>query len=133
VKRKEIAAEALLDRRRRLQVIPPRSPERRRVMQETATLYGVSEATLYRALRERMRPRALHRMDKDKPRVLPPAHMERYCEVVAALKVRTSNAKGRHLSTAQAIRLLEEFGVDPRRDSSRSLRMCSPSPPSIAT
>jgi hypothetical protein len=26
--------------------------------------------------------------------------------------VRTSNAKGRHLSTAQAIRLLEELGVE---------------------
>jgi hypothetical protein len=112
VKRKEIAAEALVDLRRRLQTIPPRSPERRRVMQDTATLYGVSEATLYRALRERMRPRALHRTDKGQPRVLPPAQMERYCEVIAALKVRTSNAKGRHLSTAQAIRLLEEFGVD---------------------
>ena len=112
MKRKEIAAEALLDLRRRLQVIPPRSPERRQLMQETALLYGVSEATLYRALRERMRPRALQRTDKGKPRVLPPAQMERYCEVVAALKVRTSNAKGRHLSTAQAIRLLEEFGVD---------------------
>jgi hypothetical protein len=112
VKRKEIAAEALVALRRRLQVIPPRSPERRRVMQETARLYGVSEATLYRALRERMRPRALQRTDKGKPRVLPPAQMERYCEVVAALKVRTSNAKGRHLSTAQAIRLLETFGVD---------------------
>lgn len=112
MKRKEIAAEALVDLRRRLQTIPPRSPERRRVMQDTATLYGVSEATLYRALRERMRPRALHRTDKGQPRVLPPAQMERYCEVIAALKVRTSNAKGRHLSTAQAIRLLEEFGVD---------------------
>src|SRR5262249_57634860 len=85
VKRKEIAAEALVDLRRRLQVIPARSPERRRVMQETATLYGVSEATLYRALRERMRPRALHRTDKGQPRVLPPAQMERSFEVVSPL------------------------------------------------
>jgi hypothetical protein len=38
--------------------------------------------------------------------------LERYCELIAALKVRTSNRKGRHLSTAEAIRLLEEYGVD---------------------
>lgn len=112
MKRKEIAVDALLDLRRRLQTLPLRSPERRRVMHETADLYGVSEATLYRALRERTRPHALRRTDKGKPRVLPPDQMERYCEVIAALKIRTSNTKGRHLSTARAIRLLEEFGVE---------------------
>src|SRR3954449_3732426 len=38
--------------------------------------------------------------------------MERYAEIIAALKIRTSNKKGRHLSTARAIRLLEEDGVE---------------------
>jgi hypothetical protein len=38
--------------------------------------------------------------------------MERYCELVAAIKLRTSNKKGRHLSTAEAIRLLETYGID---------------------
>jgi hypothetical protein len=38
--------------------------------------------------------------------------MDRYVEIVAALKIRTSNKKGRHLSTARAIRLLEEDGVE---------------------
>jgi hypothetical protein len=80
-------------------------------MQETAALYGVSESSLYRALRQRARPRALNRVDRGVPRVLPRAQMERYCETVAALKIRTSNQKGRHLSTVQAIRLLEEHGV----------------------
>lgn len=37
--------------------------------------------------------------------------MERYCETIAALKIRTSNQKGRHLSTVRALRLLEEDGV----------------------
>ncbi len=37
--------------------------------------------------------------------------MEQYCEIIAAIKIRTSNKKGRHLSTAEAIRLLEEFGI----------------------
>ena len=38
--------------------------------------------------------------------------MERYCEVIAAMKIRTSNKKGRHISTARAIELLEKFGMD---------------------
>jgi hypothetical protein len=38
--------------------------------------------------------------------------LERYLELIAALKVRTSNGKGRHLSTGEAIRLLESYGVD---------------------
>jgi hypothetical protein len=38
--------------------------------------------------------------------------LERYCELVAALKVRTTNRKNRHLSTSEAIRLLEEEGIN---------------------
>ncbi|HSQ07718.1 MAG TPA: IS481 family transposase [Chromatiaceae bacterium] len=104
--------EALLDLRRRLANLPPRSPDRRVLMQETAALYGVSESSLYRALRERARPKALNRSDRGVPRVLPQPELERYCEVIAALKIRTSNKKGRHISTVQAIRLLEEHGVE---------------------
>jgi hypothetical protein len=44
--------------------------------------------------------------------VLPQDKMEHYCELIAAIKVRTSNKKGRHLSTGEAIRLIEEFGVE---------------------
>jgi len=40
------------------------------------------------------------------------ATLERYCEIIAALKVRTTNGKGRHLSTGRAIALLEEHGVE---------------------
>jgi hypothetical protein len=109
---KPMPAEALLDLRQRLATLPPRSPERRRVMQDTAALYGVAEVTLYRAGRERPRPRALHRMDVGVPRVLPRAQMERYCEVIAAMKLRTAHKQGRHLSTAEALRLLETYGVE---------------------
>jgi hypothetical protein len=44
--------------------------------------------------------------------VLPQDKLEYYCELIAAIKVRTSNKKGRHLSTGEAIRLIEEFGVE---------------------
>ena len=106
---KQIPYESLVDLHRRLNVLPPRSPQRRVVMQHTAETYGVSEATLYRALRGLSRPKALRRSDCGTPRVIAKAQMERYCELIAAVKMRTSNKKGRHLSTQQAIMLLEEL------------------------
>ena len=109
--RKEIPQEALIDLNRRLSLLEPRSPQRRTVIQHTAEVYGVSEATLYRALRKQSRPRSLKRSDCGLPRVLSKEQMERYCELIAAIKMRTSNKKGRHLSTHQAIRLLEEHGI----------------------
>jgi hypothetical protein len=112
VPQKNIPADALLDLRRRLDTLAPRSPERRLLMRETAQLYGVAEVTLYRALRLQARPRALQRADRGEPRVMPKETLERYCEIIAAIKVRTSNKQGRHLSTAETIRLLESYGIE---------------------
>ncbi|HEY5707206.1 MAG TPA: hypothetical protein VIS96_16725 [Terrimicrobiaceae bacterium] len=112
--KKQLVAEALIDLHRRLSALPSRSHDRRMIMQETANLYGLSEQTLYRALAERARPRALRRSDRGTPRVLPQDKMEYYCALIAAIKVRTANKKGRHLSTGEAIRLIEEFGVETR-------------------
>ena len=109
---KQLPAEALLDVRQRLSMLPPRSPQRRQLIQATAQLYGVSEDTLYRILRDRLRPRAVHRADRGQPRVMSREQLERYCELIAALKLRTSNTQGRHLSTSEAIRLLETYGVE---------------------
>lgn len=63
-------------------------------------------------LRELHKPKPAHRADLGYPRVLPKPEMERYCELVAALKLRTTNKQGRHLSTARAIELLEQYGVE---------------------
>jgi len=109
--RKSLPAEALLDLKRRLSGFPPRSPSRRLVVKEVAALYGMSEWTLYRALRDQARPKALRRTDCGQTRRVPTAEMERYCEVIAAMKIRTSNKQGRCLSTGQALRLLEEQGI----------------------
>ena len=81
-------------------------------MAETAALYGVSTDTLYRALRQRLKPKALSRADNGTPRKLSHPEMEHYCEVIAAFKLRTRNQKGRHVSTTRAIELLEEHGID---------------------
>jgi hypothetical protein len=112
VPRKAISAEALIDLHRQLATLAPRSHERRMVMHDTAALYGVSEQTLYRALAASARRKALRRADRGVPRALPKDQLERYCEFIAAIKVRTSNRKGRHLSTTGAVRLIEDFGID---------------------
>jgi hypothetical protein len=109
---KQLPAEALLDLRRRLSTVPPRSAERRHIIRATAQVYGLSEYTLYKTLRERLKPRAVRRRDHGQPRVMPRQQLERYCEIIAALKLRTSNGKGRHLSTREAIRLMELYGIE---------------------
>src|SRR3546814_6300214 len=64
------------------------------------------------ALRELNRPKSVRRSDHGATRVAPQAEMERYAEIVAALKIRTTNKKGRHVSTARAIEFLETDGVE---------------------
>ena len=110
--RKNIPTEALVDLRRRLEMMPLRTPDRKIILEETADLYGMSLSSLYRRLREQKQPRDINRSDKGNPRIISRPALERYCEIIAALKVRTQNGKGRHLSTTSAIRLLEEYGVE---------------------
>ena len=112
MKRSSIPTEALVKLRQRLEMLPSRASERRQLMEQTASLYGVSVGTLYRALRERGRPKGLHRRDRGQPRKIPASEMERYCEVIAAMKLRSSNQKGRHLSTVRALELLCEHGME---------------------
>ena len=113
-RRSSIPADSLVQLRQRLANLPPRSAERAVQIRAVATLYGLSPATVYRALREFGKPSAAHRADFGRPRILTRAEMERYCELIAALKLRTTNRNGRHLSTQRAIELLEEFGVETR-------------------
>jgi hypothetical protein len=81
-------------------------------VRSAAELYGVSRPTLYRLLQGLLRPRAAHRADRGRPRTIAIETLERYCELVAALKVRSENGKGRRLSTRRAIELLERYGVE---------------------
>jgi predicted DNA-binding transcriptional regulator AlpA len=107
-----VPAEALATLRRKLALLPSRHPERAVLMQSTYTLYGVSRPTLYRLLRGDHRPRDIHRGDRGRPRVMPAADIERWCEIVAAMQARTTNRKGRCLSTARALELLVEHGIE---------------------
>jgi hypothetical protein len=107
-----VPVEALAALRRGLSTLPGRHPERGVLMQSTAQLYAISRATLYRLLRGARRPKDAHRTDYGRPRSMPMPEIQRWCEIVAAMKVRTTNKKGRHLSTVRILQLLTEHGVD---------------------
>ena len=107
-----VPTEALVTLRQRLAALPARHPERTTLIRSTAALYAVSRATLYRLLRGGRRPHAAHRADQGRPRSMPAPEIERWCEIVAAMKVRTTNRKGRHLSTVRILDLLTRHGVD---------------------
>ena len=107
-----VPIEALAMLRRRLAALPARHPQRGPLLSSTAELYGVSRATLYRLLRGERRLRDTRRGDRGTPRVMPAAEIERWCEIIAAMKVRTTNRKGRHLSTVRILQLLVGHGVE---------------------
>ena len=109
---RQVPTETILNLRQQLERLPPRCAERRHLIQQTAQLYDISESSVYRALRSVSQLHSWRRADYGQPRVMPKTTLERYCEVIAAIKLRTANRKERHLSTVEAIRLLEEVGVD---------------------
>ncbi len=109
---KTIPLETLIVLQNQLDALSPRSKKRRLLLEEASTLYGVSVSTMRRSLRQHHQPCLVHRNDYNEPRIIPQADMKRYCELIAAMKLRTTNKKGRHLSTVECIRLLEEHGVE---------------------
>ena len=106
-----IPTETLMGLRRRLAMLPKRDSGRRAEVARIAELFGVSSSTIYRALTSVRHPKGLRRADRGRPRTADAGQMNRYCTIVAALKVRTTNGQGCKLSTARAIELLEDHGV----------------------
>lgn len=111
-RRKAIPPDSLMQLRQRLDRLPHKSPERAAQVVAVAELYGVSPTSVYRALHRFQQPHSAHRADYSKPRVLQQAELERYCELIAALKLQTTNKQGRHLSTKRTIELLEDYGAE---------------------
>ena len=78
--------EALVDLRRRLSLLAPRDPARTELIARMAQAYGMSVSGIYRSLRELTRPKPVRRKDHGTTRTVTQAEMERYAEIVAALK-----------------------------------------------
>src|SRR3546814_822998 len=109
---KRLPADALIMLHNKLAALKLRDPERRLIIKEAAQFYDISMATLYRALHQHNKLKTVHRADYNHPRLISQSEMKRYCELIAALKLRTTNKKGRHLSSKECIRLLEQYGVE---------------------
>jgi hypothetical protein len=92
MRRKRPSDKTLVVLRARLEELPARSPDRQSLIQGSADLRDVSIDTIHRALREQFRPRSLHRRDRGAPRKIGRKKMKQLCEVIAALKVRTTNS-----------------------------------------
>ena len=72
-------------------------------MARIAEMFGVSSSTVYHALVSVRQFKGLRRVDRGCPRAVDVTRMNRYCTIVAVLKVRTVSGQGRKLSTAKAI------------------------------
>ena len=75
-RRKQIPSDSLLQLRQRLDRLPHKSPERAAQVLASAALYGVSPSTVYRALHDFLKPRAAHRGDHGKPRLIAETELE---------------------------------------------------------
>jgi len=109
---KPIQADSLIILYNSIAGLNARDPARSKIIAEAATLYSVSPSTIYRALHRYKKPQTIHRIDYNKPRLISQSEMRYYCELIAALKLRTTNKKNRHLSTRECIRLLETYGIE---------------------
>lgn len=102
-KRKCLPAESLLQLKRRLDSQPPRRGERKEQVTSMANLYGVSPATIYRALRELQKPKSTSRADYGRPRKMPASQRE---YIHWLLRNCSGGADPESMFTAEAIDLL---------------------------
>jgi len=109
--RKLIPEDRIFELQNKLGLFPARSADRKLVIQDFAKLYGVSAKSVYRALKKFKKEKALKRSDAGIPRRYNREELKNYCQIIAALKLKSMNKKGHHLSTSEAIRLLE-YGVE---------------------
>jgi len=108
----KISNKSLFELKNKLDLFPPRSSKRKELIKTIADFYDISPTTVYKYLRKIKKPRSLRRSDTGIPRKINQTELERYCEIIAAMKIRTRNKKNHHLSTREAIRLLEEHGIE---------------------
>jgi len=110
--RKSLPTEVIVGLYHQLSNLSAKNPNRKLLIQETAQVFNVSLSTVRRTLKNYCEPRSIQRSDYNRPRKISREEMLSYCEVIAALKIRSTNKKGKQLSTPRAIWILENHGVD---------------------
>ena len=110
--RKPIPTEVIVDLYYKLSNLSAKHRDRKPLINETAKAFSVSPSTVRRAIKNYSQPRSVIRSDYNCPRKINKEEMVRYCELIAALKIRSTNRKGKQLSTPRAIWILENHGID---------------------
>lgn len=110
--RKPIPSEVIVNLYNKLSNLSAKHPNRKLLINETAKTFDVSFSTVRRAIKNYSQPRSITRSDYNCPRKLSKEEMIRYCELIAALKIRSTNRQGKQLSTPRAIDILENHGID---------------------
>lgn len=93
--------------------LPSQGKLRRELIHEVAVRSQLSDSTIYRQLKLLMlhpNERAV-RKDKGCPKIIKEEVLHHYCQLIAAMKIRSMNGKKHILSTKQCIKFLEEDGV----------------------
>src|SRR5262245_60646686 len=104
----KIPDEVLQELATNLSRLRPKDPERRKLVERTASIFNCSTKTVHRQLARLRGPRKYTRSDHLSPRGRTEADFKHWVELIAAVKLATRNQKGRHLSTARAIEMVEE-------------------------
>jgi len=110
--KKPIPTEVIVGLYHQITNLSAKNPQRKALISETALAFNVSHSTVRRTLKNYRQPSPIFRSDYNKPRKISMEEMQRYCELIAALKIRSTNRKGKHLSTPRAIWILENHGID---------------------
>lgn len=109
---KKLPVEQLVFLYNQLEAYAPKSTMRKKIMSDFASNFNISPSNVYRQLRQSIDPLRHKKNDFNKPRLISTEKLLEYCRLIAALKIRTSNKKDRHLSTPRCIYILENHGVD---------------------
>lgn len=110
--KKTLPAEVIIGLYHQLAELSAKHPDRKLLIQGVSQTFSVSFSTVRRALKNYLRPHSVIRSDYNQPRKITKKEMLHYCELIAALKIRSTNNKGKQLSTPKAIEILEDHGVE---------------------
>lgn len=93
--------------------LPHNAKLRRELVNEVALRYQLSETTVYRQLKKLMlHPKdRLTRKDKGCSRIIKDDELHYYCQLIAAMKIRSMNGNKHVISTQRCIQFIENDGV----------------------
>ena len=107
-----IPHEILWDLKNRLESEQTTKAQRKSMVEEVAKSFSVHVSTVYRQMRDLGKHRPTTRKDKGSSKVIVENEMKMFCDLIAAIKIRTENKKNRHASTKTAINILETVGIE---------------------